>query len=345
MIARKRLAILLPVACSLAACATTKTNTQPATTAAAAALAAPPAANTPAERFQRALQLLQDGQPQQADEELHAYLKDVPDSKPARDLVAQIETPLDKLFPIDNFHVVLAKDESLSSLAKTYLGDPLSFYALARYNAIAVPAKVNAGQPIKIPKTPFALAAEKALAAKEPDEPETPTPTPKPKLTAGEIWKEIEADVRHHRYGEAVELFDANEFTANRAQARVIASAYAAEAKAKRERNPQICARYAMKAGQLYFDADEPAKAMEALDIALAAAPGDAEAAALRQQAAHKIADRKYKEGMIAFQHQDLDGAIAAWDKVVALEPEYKDVQLNRSQALKLKENLKKLQH
>jgi lipoprotein NlpI len=48
---------------------------------------------------------------------------------------------------------------------------------------------------------------------------------------------------------------------------------------------------------------------------------------------------------MIAFQRQDLDGAIAAWDKVLALDPDHKDAQLNRAQALKLKENLKKLRH
>jgi hypothetical protein len=48
---------------------------------------------------------------------------------------------------------------------------------------------------------------------------------------------------------------------------------------------------------------------------------------------------------MVAFQKQDLDGAIAAWDRVVALEPDYKDVQLSRAQALRLRENLKKLQH
>lgn len=341
---RAGLAVLLPLTCILAACSTTKSHTQSAAAVSAAAPAAP-VVKTPAERFQAALQLLENGQPQQADGELHAYLKDVPDSKPARDLIAQIETPLDKLFPADNFSVALPKDESLSSLAKTYLGDALSFYGLARYNGIAVPAKVNAGQSIKIPKTPYALAAEKAPAVKASDEAVAPTPTPKPKPTAGEIWKEIAAEVRKHHYASAVELSEANAFQPSRTQAPAIAAAYAAEAKNKHAHDAQTCARYATKAGQLYLAADEPVKAMEALDLALSAAPGDTEAVALHQQAAHEIADRKYKEGMIAFQRQDLDGAIAAWDKVVALEPGYKDVQLNRAQALKLKENLKKLQH
>lgn len=340
MIGPRRLSILLPLTLIVAACSTTKPQS------------APPAASTPApitksptERFQAALQLLQDGQAQQADAELHALLKDFPDSKPARDLVAQIETPLDKLFPPENFRVTLAKDESLSSLAKTYLGDAMSFYALARYNAIAVPAKVYAGQSIRIPNTAHALAAEKAVAAKETTEVAAPIPMPKPTPTAGEVWKEIEADIRHHRYDEAVELSEANHFAPSRAQARIVAIAYAASANVKRTSNPQACAHYATRAGQYYLDADEPAKAMEALDIALAIESGNAEAIALRQQASHIIAVRKYKEGMVAFQKQDLDGAISAWDRVVALEPDYKDVQLSRAQALKLRENLKKLQH
>lgn len=339
MIGLKRLSILLPLTFVVAACSTTK----PQGTLPAASTPAP-VAKSPTERFQAALQLLQDGQAQQADAELQNLLKDFPDSKPARDLVAQIETPLDKLFPSENFRVTLAKDESLSSLAKTYLGDAMSFYALARYNTIAVPAKVYAGQSIKIPSTAHALAAEKALTAKETAE-AAPIPMPKPTLTASEIWKEIETATRHHRYDEAVELSEANQFTPNHAQARIVAIAYGANANAKRTSDPQACARYATRAGRYYLDADEPVKAMEALDIALAVQSGNAEAVALRQQASHIIAARKYKEGMVAFQKQDLDGAIAAWDRVVALEPDYKDVQLSRSQALKLKENLKKLQH
>jgi tetratricopeptide (TPR) repeat protein len=345
MMGLKQVTVLLPFACVLAACSSTKTQTPSAAAPATAPFAAPSVVKSPAERFQAALQLLQDGQAPLADAELHAYLKDVPDSKPAQELVAQIETPLEKLFPAENFRVTLAKDESLSSLAKTYLGDVMSFYALARYNDIAVPAKVNVGQSIKIPGTAHALAAEKALATKESAETAAPTPTPKPTLTAAGIWKEIETDIRQHRYAEAVEFSEANQFAPSHAQARMVASAYAADAKAKRESDPKTCARYAIKAARFHLDADEPIKAMETLDIALAVSPGDTQAAALRQQASHKIADRKYKEGMIAFQRQDLDGAIAAWDRVVAMEPDYKDVQLNRSQALKLKQNLEKLRH
>ena len=351
-------AVLLPLVCVLAACSSVTGSkvATPAVVASSASVA--PVAKPPAERFQMALELLQSGQSQQADEELHAYLKDMPYSKPAHDLVVQIETPLDKLFPAENFRVNLAKDESLSSLARTYLGDPLSFYALARYNGIAVPSKVNEGQSIKIPKTPSALAAQQAKAAKAPAE-VTPAAlfdrllrqgvivrplAAAPKPAAVDPWKDIKANIGQRHYDEAIRIVDTGNFVPNRAQAAAVASAYAACAKDAAKRDPQKSSSYAVKGGRLYLQADEPTKAMETLQIAIALTPDGAEAKTLLAEASRKVADRRYKEGLVAFQRQDLDGAIAAWNKVLAIDPGYKDAQLNRAQALKLKENLKKLQ-
>jgi Tfp pilus assembly protein PilF len=189
------------------------------------------------DHFQAAMQFLQDGKPQRADEEFHVYLQMVPDSKSAQILVAQIETPLDMLFPADNFVVKLAKNDTLSSLAKVYLGDALQFYALARYNAISVPASVKEGQAIKIPKTPAAIVAltRKAPASKDPQAPASVGTGEKPSV------------------------------------------------------------------------------------------------------------DAYYQDGLIAFQRQDLDVAIANWDTVLAIDPNHRDAQLNRAQALQLKKNLMQL--
>ena len=66
--------------------------------------------------------------------ELRAYLAEVPNSTPARNLLTQIETPLEMLYPAESFNVQLQASETLSSLAGLYLGDVLAFYGLARYN-------------------------------------------------------------------------------------------------------------------------------------------------------------------------------------------------------------------
>ena len=126
-------------------------------------MAPPPPQPTPGlaarERFQLAISQLQQGDSIHAAVELKAYLAEVPNSMPAKTMLAQIETPLDVLYPADSFTVQLGRDETLSSLSGVYLGDVLGFYGLARYNNIENPSRVVAGQNVKIPRTPQTLAA------------------------------------------------------------------------------------------------------------------------------------------------------------------------------------------
>jgi hypothetical protein len=78
------------------------------------------------------------------------------------------------------FRYTVARDDSLSKLAQQYLGDRYRFYILAKYNDIANPSRLGAGQLIKIPgrappraATPDATDAAKAApadAAPPPDE-------------------------------------------------------------------------------------------------------------------------------------------------------------------------------
>jgi Tfp pilus assembly protein PilF len=238
-----RLAFVVLLAGSMAACSTVRNSLQPATASSAGATDV----GSRAERFQRALDLLQNGDARAADVELHAYLKDVPDSKAAVFLVAQIEKPLSDLFPADSFTVKVSRNDSLSSLARMYLGDSLSFYGLARYNDIPVPGKVSEGQSIRIPKTPEAM---QALARNN------------------------------------------------------------AAAAAPQAGGPSV---------------STPSKSAKSAETT------------------RKLADVYYERGLVAFQHQDLNTAIADWDKVLAIDPNHKDAQLSRAQAVRLKNNLAKL--
>jgi len=241
-----RLAAIVMLASALAACSTIKNTLQP---VASSSPAAPMDATARAALLQHALDLLQNGDAKNADVALHAYLKDVPDSKAAAYLIAQIEKPLSDLFPADSFTIKLSHNDSLSTLAKTYLGDSLSFYGLARYNDIPVPGKISEGQTIRIPRTAVSLQA----------------------------------------------------------LARITAAAAAAP----------------------------PASSVPAVSTpSKSAKPADT---------SRKLADLYYERGLVAFQHQDLNTAIADWDKVLAIDPTHKDAQLSRAQAVRLKNNLAKL--
>jgi Tfp pilus assembly protein PilF len=236
------IAVALAFVISVSGCSTLKKSLQSPVNAPPAADADPTAA-----RIQHALELLQNGDSHGADVELHAYLKAAPGNKSALYLVAQIETPLSTLFTRENFTVKVARDETLASLARTYLGNSLAFYGLARYNEIAVPSKVGEGQSIRIPKTVEALQALARVAA------------------------------------------------------------------------------------------------LPAVPQAPSVAPTSSDVTPIRLAEQRKLADEYYKRGLVAFQHQDLDAAIAAWDKALFIDPNYKNAQLSRAQAIRLKSNLAKL--
>jgi tetratricopeptide (TPR) repeat protein len=119
----------------------------------------------PRQRFAKALQFLATGKASEARAELHAYLKAIPQSSSAEDLLRQINTPGNRYFPEQSFDVQLTSGQSLSTLAHQYLGSTLKFYALAKYNGIDDPSRVNIGQTIKIPHTKQASNVRQHLLA------------------------------------------------------------------------------------------------------------------------------------------------------------------------------------
>ena len=56
-----------------------------------------------------------------------------------------------------------------------------------------------------------------------------------------------------------------------------------------------------------------------------------------------RASEPHYRTGVQAAQRQDLDGAIAAFDRVLAINPEHRNAQLQRAQAVELKANLQRL--
>lgn len=151
-------ALLLLTGGVLAGC-TQKQVAEPVAPAPVAETLQPTPGLTANARLQLAIKSLQNGEAERARVELTAYVAEQPKNKTGTGLLAQIETPIEKYYPRDNFPVTIKPGESLSTIAQTYLGDPLQFYALARYNNIQVPSRISVGQTIRVPKTQAASAA------------------------------------------------------------------------------------------------------------------------------------------------------------------------------------------
>ena len=306
-------------------------------------------------RFQLAINQLQQGDSTHAAVELKAYLAEIPNSTPAKNLLAQIETPIETLYPADNFTVLLDRDETLSSLAGVYLGDVLGFYGLARYNNIENPSRLVAGQAIRIPRTPQTLAAQAMRASMQQQASATPpaatappaaAPANAPPRTAipRDPWATIRQAVAAGRFEDAIKEAETRQVKPDAAQAVVLAAAYAGSARAIRTSNAAQAGTQAVRAGQLYLEtANRPEDALEPLRLAIAINPADSRAQLLLSSAKAKASDIHYRNGVAAFQKQDLDGAIAAWDKTLAIDPDHKNAQLNRAQAIELKQNLQRL--
>jgi Tfp pilus assembly protein PilF len=130
----------------LSACATT-------TPRPAAAPAVAPGL-PPAERLSQAIEFLDQGQAVAARAELQAILAARPDDTRADHLMREIDEDPRVLLGSRSYAYTVRPGESMSALAERFLGDPLMFYALARYNGIAAPADLTAGRVLMIPGVP-----------------------------------------------------------------------------------------------------------------------------------------------------------------------------------------------
>jgi len=78
-------------------------------------------------------------------------LKSRPGEGTAASLLRQIDTAPEALLGAESFAYTSQPDDSLSSLAERFLGDPVLFYALARYNHIVTPGALEPGRILRIP--------------------------------------------------------------------------------------------------------------------------------------------------------------------------------------------------
>lgn len=208
---------LMPTALALLAagmiggCATPPTAAPTSAPAAVAAPAAPveppkpaivvpdlPPAQAKAQAQKHAIEAidqLQNGDEAAASHTLELALALDPANELARKLRDQIAADPEKELGTVFFRYTVQRDDSISKLAQQYLGDRFRFYILARYNEIANPSRLAAGQVIKIPgKAPPPAPARAPARSPEASEPAAkpagaeaeaaPTPPPAPEANA-----------------------------------------------------------------------------------------------------------------------------------------------------------------
>lgn len=192
---------------SLAACAQTPKGSPVAAVPAAEAVPA-----TPAERERAAIDLLNQGRVEEARRVLDAMLADDPDHDVARRLVVQLDADPKLLITGKAQPYTVGPGETLSMLAGRFLGDPLLFYALAKYNGFAAPAHVQPGHVIMAPRNArpaMAVAKPKAGSgprAARPVAPEAPAAPKRDAARAAQLRASALQQLNSGAPGKAVNL-------------------------------------------------------------------------------------------------------------------------------------------
>jgi hypothetical protein len=335
---------------------------------------------TPRQRFSKALEKLENGEEGQALAELNAYLGSVPSSNSARNLIAQISTDSSQYFPAENFIVNLTSGASLSTLAKKYLGSALKFYALAKYNNIANPSRVNIGQEIKIPLTQLARSQrdkDNALALEAPSlenedsvvdsamaeennkvedvvdvvedmveptdiEPPLTEIIPIPVETAESAFSDLQELAKNKDYAAAIEkVTTLRSFGQfNKVSRELAIATYTGRAKEIAETDNILAATYYAKAGQLNLVDEETFAAFENFKMATDLDDKNDQTMEEMLVLQKEIADKYHREASSAFRRQELDLAIQKWNVVLKVNPDHSSAKLYRAQALELKEKL-----
>lgn len=97
----------------------------------------------------RAYESLNDGKPEEAKTELDRALPLDPDNRETTCLLRGISVDVVTLPPLTTYKVV--SGDTLGSVAQRFTGNRCEFFLIARYNQIAVPKAIKAGQDIRLP--------------------------------------------------------------------------------------------------------------------------------------------------------------------------------------------------
>ena len=377
---RFRTGVIQMVLCVLASCVTVPPVQQTGSTALSAIItsqAAPvPAVARPEfsksdvaarEHIQNAMNALQMGQEANAKTELDTALRQDPENKVARSLLAQIQTDPAKYFGSpDSFSYILQPGDTLTSLAQRFLDEPLKFYILARFNGITDPSQMAPGRTLRIPGKKMSNVPAPAAGDDTPRVSpargggESRTQQARRFFEAGKYQQAIETlagsgagnnearDLLALSYGKYAEELAQNENLID-AQS-VLENALSLQPGNDRLRKQLKQVQKQREVGRLYKAGTDSMvggdnnKALDAFNTLLKLDPKH-EASRKHIASINAFAvEGMHKEAMVEYGKQNLDQAIALWDRVLAIVPSHPNAKLYRARAVDLKFRLQKLE-
>ncbi len=305
------------------------------------------------EHVQNAVTALQYGQEANAKVDLEAALRQDPENKMAKSLMTQIQAdPVQYFGGQESFSYTVQSGDSLSTIARRFLDDPLKFHILAKFGGVTDPSHLEPGQTIRVPgKRPV-----EAL------------------VSPGEESRVLQAKRFYDagKYQDAIELLEgggaeggegrdllvlsyikyADELAqkANLLEAQNIlekaVSIQPGNDKLKKqlkqvERQREAARMY--KTGTDAVAVGDSVKALDAFSGVLKLDPTHEGAKKQILSMKSDAVESMHKDAMTEYRKQNLDKAIDLWDRVLAMDTNHELAKLYRARAVELKDKLQRL--
>jgi tetratricopeptide (TPR) repeat protein len=310
----------------------------------------------------QALDELQAGTSDKARLTLARLLVVEPDNAAGKSLFQQLDADPLEMLGKEHFLYKSQPGDTLSRIAKRFLGDPYKFYILAKYNGIQVPGRLEAGHSLKVPSKGLSAAAVESASQGGSDTSDLKLLEARKLLAANRFQDAInmlESTLRED--GGNAELRDFLvtvylDYSASLAsgghlvEARgILARGLAAYPDNKRlKTQSELLARkinveQTYQAGLKAIKEGAWDKAYESFVAVLAAKPDYLDAKARLTMVRPHAIESYHRNATKAYRKQDMDEAIKNWDKVLEIDPRNTLAKSNRAKAVELSGHLKNL--
>lgn len=265
--------------------------------------------------------LIENGRDDQARAALKTFLKKEPKNPQALSLQRQLTTDPRILMGAHVVKYTVQNGDTLGGLAQKYLGSSLKFVSLARYNHIQRSRDLRVGQVIEVPDISSAESAPAASASAS-----------MPQNT------ETVASVAAEKGAEATPpAIVAPKAAPVLIEPPVVKASVAAQA-------PTADAKALEQSGMVAYKQKQWEAAYTALSSAVLASPGIEPATSTLATLKPKLVRQYHEQALVDFRQQQLNQAIALWDKALAIDPNYEPALGYRARALELQRRLHQLE-
>lgn len=314
-------------------------------------------AATVPELLDDAIDDLRKGDTEKAKKRLARILLMAPDNHSASDLLRQITSEPQEYFPVPGaFPYTLGPSDSLITVADRFLGDPMKFHILARYNGLSSAVQVYAGQTIRVPgnqsdSSSLAVAPPSrydqaklryeqgdtsgALKILESQLSNTPGDGTARKLLRRIFLEKIGSELDKAN-------FDGAEQLADRALNALPSDKRILQKKVEMGKKRKVMELY--QSARTSLQADDKLEAFSRLQQVLELQPDYQPALQILNTLNADVVEIFHREAMQSYRRQQLDQAISYWDRLLNIAPNHEQAMLYRDRAQQLKQQLNQLQ-